>query len=103
VLDLYIPQKEQTLRSQVIWRNGHEFGVAFPQAMQAETATGGSGDLADRVAKLEAEMALIKRTLKKLKADAGPTRTIPKRRKFSPDFMPTVAADCRKPLFALCS
>ena len=71
LLDLYIPQKEQTLRSQVIWRSGHEVGVAFPQAIHPEPATRGSGDLAERVAKLEAEMALIKRTLKKLKADSG--------------------------------
>ena len=29
VLDLYIPQKEQTLRVHVIWRLGQEVGVAF--------------------------------------------------------------------------
>ena len=72
LLDLYIPQKEQTLRSQVIWRNGHEVGVAFPQATHPAPATSGSGDLADRVARLEAEMLLVKRALKKLKADSGP-------------------------------
>jgi hypothetical protein len=71
LLDLYIPQKEQTLRAQVIWRNGHEVGVAFPQAIHPEPAKNGSGDLADRVAKLEAEMAIVKRALKKLKADSG--------------------------------
>ena len=65
-LDLYIPQKEQTLRAHVIWRVGHEVGVAFPQAIHAETAASGSGDLADRVAKLEAEVTLLKRALKKL-------------------------------------
>ena len=32
VLDLYIPQKEQTLRIHVIWRHGQEVGVAFAQA-----------------------------------------------------------------------
>src|SRR5438105_14060505 len=42
VLDLYIPQKEQTLRSQVIWRVGHEVGVAFPQAIHAEPAAAGA-------------------------------------------------------------
>src|SRR5215510_12904234 len=57
LLDLYIPQKEQTLRSQVVWRVGHEVGVAFPQATNpqqpaAAGAVAGSGDLADRVAKL---------------------------------------------------
>ena len=67
-MDLYIPQKEQTLRSHVIWRVGHEVGVAFPQAVQGEPAPG-SADLAERVTKLEAEIAGIKRLLKKLKAD----------------------------------
>jgi hypothetical protein len=71
LLDLYIPQKEQTLRSQVIWRVGHEVGVAFPQAIhpqQSATAASGPGDLTDRVAKLEAEVAALKRALKKLTA-----------------------------------
>jgi hypothetical protein len=72
LLDLYIPQKEQTLRSQVIWRNGHEVGVAFPQAIHAEPATSGSGDLAERVAKLEAEMVVLKRALKKLNSGSDP-------------------------------
>jgi hypothetical protein len=67
-MDLYIPQKEQTLRSHVIWRVGHEVGVAFPQAVQGESAPG-SADLAERVTRLEAEIAGIKRLLKKLKAD----------------------------------
>ena len=71
IIDLYIPQKEQTLRSHVIWRIGHDVGVAFPQAVQAEPAAN-SGDLAERVVKLEAEIAAIKRVLKKLKADTGP-------------------------------
>ena len=70
IIDLYIPQKEQTLRSHVIWRIGHDVGVAFPQAVQAEAASN-SGDLAERVVKLEGEIAAIKRVLRKLKADAG--------------------------------
>ena len=69
LLDLYIPQKEQTLRAQVIWRVGHEVGVAFPQAIHAEPKAAGAGDLADRVAKLEAEVSALKRALKKLTSD----------------------------------
>ena len=67
-LDLYIPQKEQTLRAHVIWRIGHDVGVAFPQAVQGAPAAQ-SGDLAERVVKLEAEISAIKRVLKKLKAE----------------------------------
>jgi hypothetical protein len=70
VLDVYIPQKEQTLRAHVIWRNGAEVGVAF--AIQPAAAEPGqSGNLTERVARLEAEVAALKRVLKRLKADAG--------------------------------
>jgi hypothetical protein len=66
ILDLYIPQKEQTLRSQVIWRLGHDVGVAFPPTVPAAPA---ESELADRVAKLEAELADMRRVLKKIKTD----------------------------------
>src|SRR5476651_1725816 len=80
VLDLYIPQKEQTLRVQVIWRHGQEVGVSFAQAAQLEPAAEQHSDpgsssgqaLADRVARLEMEIAGLKRILKKMKTDAGP-------------------------------
>jgi hypothetical protein len=79
VIDLHIPQKSQTLRAHVIWRRGEELGVAFDQAAQADHA-GEAGDagsapgqsLADRVARLEIEIAALKRMLKKMKTDAGP-------------------------------
>ena len=80
VLDLYIPQKEQTLRVHVIWRNGQEVGVAFAQTAQMDPAaepgdpgsSPGQQALADRVARLEIEIVGLKRILKKLKTDAGP-------------------------------
>jgi hypothetical protein len=72
LLDLYIPQKEQTLRVHVIWRHGQEVGVAFAQAATVEPAAEQSGDLAERVARLEMEILGLKRILKKLKTDAGP-------------------------------
>src|SRR6187455_988069 len=59
VLDLYIPQKEQTLRIHVIWRPGQEVGVAFAQATQVGAETGdaaSSAGLAERVARLELEI-----------------------------------------------
>jgi hypothetical protein len=71
VLDLYIPQKEQTLRIHVIWRHGQEVGVAFAQAAQMEPMAE-SGDLTERVARLEMEIAGLKRILKKMKTEAGP-------------------------------
>jgi hypothetical protein len=77
VLDLYIPQKEQTLRVHVIWRHGQEVGVAFAQAQIEPTAAAGEPGVTDhalteRVARLELEIAGLKRILKKMKADAGP-------------------------------
>ena len=76
VLDLYIPQKEQTLRVHVIWRHGQEVGVAFAQATQVDPRPSGraasSAGLAERVARLEMEIAGLKRILKKMKTDAGP-------------------------------
>ena len=71
VLDLYIPQKEQTIRVNVVWRHGQEVGVAFAQAAQMEPAAE-PGDLAERVARLEMEIVGLKRILKKMKTDAGP-------------------------------
>ena len=72
MVDLYIPQKEQMLRAQVQWRHGDEVGVGFPTAAKASgpsSAAPADGDLAERVEKLEAEMAKLKKMLKRLKAD----------------------------------
>ena len=71
MLELFIPQKDQTLRTHVIWRHGQEVGVAFAQTMQVEPAAE-SGELAERVARLENEIAGLKRILKKMKTDIGP-------------------------------
>jgi hypothetical protein len=58
VLELYIPQKNQTPRVHVIWRHGQEVGVAFAQTMQVHMDPAAeSNDLADRVARLEVEIA----------------------------------------------
>src|SRR6185503_7579244 len=75
VFELYIPQKEQTLRIHVIWRHGQEVGVAFAQATQVETVAE-TGDLAERVGRLEMEIAGLKRILKKIKTDAGPDHDV---------------------------
>jgi hypothetical protein len=72
MVDLYIPQKEQMLRAQVQWRHGDEVGVGFPAAVKASLAgTAATADegLAERVEKLEAEMAKLKKMLRRLKAD----------------------------------
>ena len=65
-VELYIPQKDQTLRAQVQWRAGDEVGVAFGTVAPARTADSG---LNVRVERLEAEVASLRRMLRRLKAD----------------------------------
>jgi hypothetical protein len=72
IVDLYIPQKEQTLRAHVEWRHGEEVGVAFagagrdPTSMRIDVV-----ELRDRVAKLETEIASLRKMLKRLKAEVA--------------------------------
>jgi len=73
VIDLYIPQKEQTYRAHVIWRHGQEAGVAFAQTAGSDAEHHAEpGDLVGRIERLESELAAMKKVLKRLKADAGP-------------------------------
>ena len=73
-IDVYIPQKDQTYRSQVIWRHGPEVGVAFAHAAGASPADHSvePGDLVGRIERLEAEIAAMRKMLKRLKTEAGP-------------------------------
>ena len=67
-IELYIPQKEQTLHARVCWRSDEEVGIAFKSA-QAPARP--SAELADRVAQLEAQVASLRRMLKRLKAEVA--------------------------------
>jgi hypothetical protein len=66
VLDLHIPQKDETLRAQVQWRQGEEVGVTFAAdaAVSADTA-----ELAARVTQLEKEVAAMRRMLRRFRAN----------------------------------
>jgi hypothetical protein len=66
IVDLYIPQKEQTVRAHVQWRHGDEVGLAFPDAIGA---AGGTTDveLAARVAELESQINALRREFKHLR------------------------------------
>lgn len=68
VIDLHIPQKDQTLRAHVQRRTSGEVGVSFDTA-QVPVAPVENDDLAARVERLEAEVALVRRILKRLRAD----------------------------------
>ena len=69
IVNLHIPQKDQTLRARVSWRRGDEIGLAFT----AEAADmPDSNEMMQRVAQLEAEILKLRRMLKKLKGgDTG--------------------------------
>jgi hypothetical protein len=66
-VDLYIPQKEETLRAHVEWRRGDEMGVTFADELREGRAS--EQDLARRVEKLEAEIAALRKMLKRLKSE----------------------------------
>ena len=70
VVDLYIPQKEQTIRAHVQWRHGDEIGLLFSDAYRAG-ATPQDMELTQRVTQLETEIAALRRALKKLKTEVG--------------------------------
>jgi len=69
IVDLYIPQKERTLRAHVHWRHGDEVGVAFANAAQGSHQPAHVAELAERVQKLESEIAAMRKLLKRLKAE----------------------------------
>jgi len=69
VVNLHIPQREQTLRARVQWRRGDEIGLAFTAAVPVAIAAPPSSELTERVAQLEAEIAALRRTIKLLKRD----------------------------------
>ena len=68
VVDLYIPQKEQSVRAHVQWRHGDEVGLTFPDAVRAADGTS-DGELALRVAQLESQVSALRRELKRLRQD----------------------------------
>jgi PilZ domain len=69
VINLHIPQREQTLRAQVQWRRADEIGLAFAPANPATATSPQESELIQRVAQLETEIGALKRTIKQLKRE----------------------------------
>ncbi|MGC1779867.1 MAG: PilZ domain-containing protein [Xanthobacteraceae bacterium] len=69
MVDLYIPQREQTLRARVQWRRGDEIGLAFVVAGRAPDAAPSAAEVVQRVAMLEAEITSLRTLLKRLKGE----------------------------------
>jgi len=76
VIDLHIPLKKQSMRAKVQWRNGDEMGVSFIEAVQAApapaVAAANDAELSERLAKMEAEIAALRKMLAKLRAEVLP-------------------------------
>jgi hypothetical protein len=68
--ELYIPNRQETFKAHAIWNNGTEVGVTFEHAgIPASETAGqppGAANLAERVARLEREIATIKRRVEAL-------------------------------------
>ncbi len=70
VIELYIPQRDQNFRAKVRWRHGDEVGLAFVASEQShvvDDANLSEAEVVQRVAMLEAEIASLRDTLKRLK------------------------------------
>ena len=76
IVELYIPQREQTVRAHVKWRRGDDIGLDFTNRSaaasvpaSASTAAPQDAELGKRVAQLEAEVTALKRTVRQLKRE----------------------------------
>ena len=65
-LELHIPVKGLRYRSKVQWRSGDEIGIVFDIVAVPTPNSSDEADLTNRVGQLEAEIALLKRLLKRL-------------------------------------
>jgi len=69
IVDLYVPQKNQTLRARLKWRRNDEIGLAFVESDYAQAAQPTAAEVSQRVAMLEAEITSLRAMLKRLKRD----------------------------------
>ncbi len=69
VVELYIPQREQTLHARVEWRRNDEIGLGFTATESTAEAPPSATEVVQRVAMLEAEIASLRGLLKRLKAE----------------------------------
>jgi hypothetical protein len=70
VVELYIPNKDESYRAKVEWRNGDEVGVAFGIDETAPPLAPGApqADWSGRIRKLEHDLAVLQRKFNELQA-----------------------------------
>lgn len=66
-VELFVPNKQQTLRARVQRRGPNEVGIAFEIDRSVEPRRASDAELQQRVETLEAEIAALKRLVAKLK------------------------------------
>jgi hypothetical protein len=68
IVELHIPNKDETYRARVQWRTGFEIGVTFDSDQEAPPIVPGAppADLSERVRRLEAEVASLHRKVNEL-------------------------------------
>ena len=71
-VELFIPQKQQTLRARVQRRGPNEIGIAFEVERSDEPRRVSDFELQKRVETLEAEIVALKRLVSKLKTKVLP-------------------------------
>jgi len=71
-IELDIPQKQTTFLARVRRRNQSEIGVSFEDRRADEPRRAIDGEMAERVAKIENELAAMKRLLKKIESKVLP-------------------------------
>ena len=69
MINLHIPQKNQTMRARVTWRRGDEIGLGFSAADPVADPLPNSAELMKRVAQLEGEIASLRKMLKRMKGE----------------------------------
>jgi hypothetical protein len=70
VVDLFIPNKEESYRAKVIWRNADEIGVVFDTGEKSPPRAPGApaADWSARIQKLEHDVASLTRKFNELQA-----------------------------------
>lgn len=71
VVQLHIPQREETRRAHVQWRRSDEIGLAFTDDASAAAPAAQEGELTKRVTQLEADVAELQRVVKRLKRESS--------------------------------
>jgi hypothetical protein len=68
VFELYLPTKDEHFRAQVEWRKGNHLGVSWSAEQASKQGSGRSEhSMADRVAKLEHDLAVLQRCFESLR------------------------------------